>query len=105
MGTAPTRPTTEPPTLGCRGGRDTIPAGRHISLVVSTRITSSDMRDLVPGGFVFTHAVFWSVVAMVAVGTNAVAIILMIGLGAGTITEWLHALPDQLAQAVGVEAS
>lgn len=39
------------------------------------------MRDLVPGGYLFTHAVFWSVVGMVAVGTNAVAIILSIGLG------------------------
>ena len=39
------------------------------------------MRDLVPGGYVFTHLIFWSVVGMVAVGTNAVAIILSIGLG------------------------
>lgn len=39
------------------------------------------MRDLVPGGYIFTHAIFWTVVAMVAVGTNAVAIILSIGLG------------------------
>ena len=39
------------------------------------------MRDLVPGGYLFTHAVFWTVVGMVAVGTNAVAIILSIGLG------------------------
>jgi len=39
------------------------------------------MRDLVPGGYLFTHAVFWAVVAMVAVGTNAVAIMLTIGLG------------------------
>lgn len=38
------------------------------------------MRDLVPGGYLFTHVVFWSVVGMVAVGTNAVAIILSIGL-------------------------
>ncbi len=38
------------------------------------------MRDLVPGGYVFTHLIFWTVVAMVAVGTNAVAIILAIGL-------------------------
>lgn len=38
-------------------------------------------RNLVPGGYIFTHAVFWTVVAMVAVGTNAVAIILSIGLG------------------------
>ena len=39
------------------------------------------MRDLVPGGYLFTHAVFWTVVSLVAVGTNAVAIILSIGLG------------------------
>ena len=36
---------------------------------------------LVPGGYYFTHAIFWSVVGLVAVGTNAVAIILSIGLG------------------------
>ncbi len=39
------------------------------------------MIDLIPGGYVFTHLVFWSVVGMVAVGTNAVAIILLAGLG------------------------
>ncbi|MEQ1857259.1 MAG: hypothetical protein ABL963_12430 [Longimicrobiales bacterium] len=39
------------------------------------------MRDLVPGGYLFTHAVFWTVVSLVGVGTNAVAIILSIGLG------------------------
>ena len=39
------------------------------------------MRDLVPGGYVFTHVVFWAVIALVAVGTNAVAIILAVGLG------------------------
>ena len=39
------------------------------------------MRDLVPGGYLFTHAIFWTVVALVAVGTNAVAITLSIGLG------------------------
>ncbi len=39
------------------------------------------MRDLVPGGYIFTHAVFWSVIALVAVGTNAVAVILAVGLG------------------------
>jgi hypothetical protein len=38
------------------------------------------MRDLVPGGYLFTHAVFWTVVSLVAVGTNAVAIILSVGL-------------------------
>ncbi len=39
------------------------------------------MRDLVPGGYLFTHLVFWTVVAMVAVGTNTVAIILSVGIG------------------------
>lgn len=43
------------------------------------------MRDLVPGGYVFVHLIFWTVVGMVAVGTNAVAIILMIGLGVLTL--------------------
>lgn len=38
------------------------------------------MQGLLPGGYTFTHLIFWSVVAMVAVGTNAVAIILSIGL-------------------------
>lgn len=38
------------------------------------------MRDLVPGGYLFTHLIFWSVVALVAVGTNAVAIILSVGM-------------------------
>ena len=39
------------------------------------------MGDLLPGGYLFIHLVFWAVVGMVALGTNAVAIILMIGLG------------------------
>jgi hypothetical protein len=39
------------------------------------------MGNLVPGGYVFTHLIFWTVVGMVAVGTNAVAIILLVGLG------------------------
>lgn len=34
----------------------------------------------VPGGYTFTHLIFWSVVGLVAVGTNAVAIVLMTGL-------------------------
>ena len=38
------------------------------------------MSDLVPGGYLFTHAVFWVVVGMVAVGTTAVANILLVGL-------------------------
>ena len=39
------------------------------------------MGNLVPGGYVFIHLIFWTVVGMVAVGTNAVAIILLVGLG------------------------
>ncbi len=35
--------------------------------------------NFLPGGYTFTHIAFWTVVAMVAVGTNAVAIILSIG--------------------------
>jgi hypothetical protein len=37
------------------------------------------MRDLLPGGYLFTHLIFWSLVLMVAVGTNTVAIILSVG--------------------------
>ena len=36
--------------------------------------------DFLPGGYEFIHLVFWTVVAMVAVGTNIVPIILMVGL-------------------------
>jgi len=36
---------------------------------------------ILPGGYIFTHIVFWSVVGLVALGTNAVAIILVTGLG------------------------
>ena len=39
------------------------------------------MGGIVPGGYFFTHLIFWTVVGMVAVGTNAVAIILLVGLG------------------------
>ena len=38
------------------------------------------MGNLLPGGYTFTHMVFWTIVGMVAVGTNAVAIILVVGL-------------------------
>ena len=44
-----------------------------------TRAREEPMRDLVPGGYLFTHLVFWSVVALIAVGTNAVPIILSVG--------------------------
>jgi len=39
------------------------------------------MGNLLPGGYTFTHLVFWTVVGMVAVGTNIVPIILAVGLG------------------------
>ena len=38
-------------------------------------------RGPLPGGYNFTHLVFWSVLALVAVGTNAVAIMLSVGAG------------------------
>ena len=37
--------------------------------------------DLLPGGYNFTHFVFWTVATLVLIGTNAVAIMLSIGLG------------------------
>jgi hypothetical protein len=36
--------------------------------------------DLLPGGYNFTHLVFWFVATLVLIGTNAVAIMLAIGL-------------------------
>lgn len=36
--------------------------------------------DFLPGGYEFTHLVFWTVAGLVVVGTNAVAIILSVGL-------------------------
>jgi len=36
--------------------------------------------NLLPGGYTFTHMVFWAVIALVAVGTNAVPIILSVGI-------------------------
>ncbi len=43
--------------------------------------TSKSTDSLLPGGYNFTHAAFWTVVALVAIGTNAVAIMLSIGAG------------------------
>lgn len=36
--------------------------------------------NFLPGGYNFIHVVFWSVVGLVAVGTNVVGIILSVGL-------------------------
>jgi hypothetical protein len=38
------------------------------------------MTELVPGGYLFTHLVFWTAVGMVAIGTSVVPIILSVGL-------------------------
>lgn len=48
--------------------------------VDTPRLKRGEMRDLVPGGYLFIHGVFWSVVGLVALGTNAVAIMLSVGL-------------------------
>lgn len=39
------------------------------------------MFDLIPGGYLFTHLIFWTVVSMVAVGTQLMAVVLGLGLG------------------------
>jgi hypothetical protein len=36
---------------------------------------------MLPGGYNFIHLVFWTVVAMVAIGTNLIPIILSAGIG------------------------
>ncbi len=41
--------------------------------------TEKSTDNLLPGGYNFAHAAFWTVLVLVAVGTNAVAIILSIG--------------------------
>lgn len=41
--------------------------------------TEKSIDNLLPGGYNFAHAAFWTVLVLVAVGTNAVAIILGIG--------------------------
>jgi len=50
-----------------------------LQYAVLTRADEEIMRDLVPGGYLFTHMVFWSVVALIGIGTQAVAIILSVG--------------------------
>jgi hypothetical protein len=36
---------------------------------------------MLPGGYDFIHLIFWIIVAMVAVGTNLMPIVLSVGLG------------------------
>jgi hypothetical protein len=36
---------------------------------------------MLPGGYDFTHLVFWTVVTMVAIGTNLMPIALSVGIG------------------------
>lgn len=59
--------------------------------------TAKSNSNLLPGGYNFTHAAFWSVVGLVAVGTNAVAIMLSIGAGL-LILETLKGLRDWRAR-------
>jgi len=66
-------------------------AGDRLKATITERRQEGLMSELVPGGYVFTHLVFWTVVAMVAVGTNAVAIILMVGLGMMTLESFRKA--------------
>lgn len=47
----------------------------HVSLVPTRKSTD----NLLPGGYNLAHAGFWTVLILVAVGTNAVAIMLSIG--------------------------
>ena len=54
--------------------------GPHISAFRRPPQPNPAMRALVPGGYLFTHLMFWAVIGLVAVGTNAVAIILSVGL-------------------------
>ena len=42
--------------------------------------SSKSIDNVLPGGYNFAHAAFWTVLVMVAIGTNAVAIMLSIGL-------------------------
>ena len=41
--------------------------------------THKSTDNLLPGGYNLTHVAFWTVLALVAVGTNAVGIMLSIG--------------------------
>lgn len=68
-------------SAGGESGGDTPGATAHISPTSLRPQWILSMRELVPGGYLFTHLVFWSVIGLVAVGTNAVAIILSVGLG------------------------
>ncbi len=55
----------------------------HVEQAVTAGLvpTAKSNSNLLPGGYNFTHVAFWSVVGLVAVGTNAVAIMLLLGAG------------------------
>lgn len=84
----------EPETHEEEGDAHAPPAGRSDAGLVPTAKSNS---NLLPGGYNFTHAAFWSVVGLVAVGTNAVAIMLSIGAGL-LILETLKGLRDWRAR-------
>jgi hypothetical protein len=56
---------------------------RPFRAIIFGRIEHSTPRIMptIPGGYTFSHLIFWTVVSLVAVGTNAMAIILSFGLG------------------------
>lgn len=54
---------------------DHVEDAAHVSLVPTHKSTD----NLLPGGYNLAHAGFWTVLILVAVGTNAVAIMLSIG--------------------------
>ena len=56
-------------------------AETHVAETASVAGVAPALPGPLPGGYNFTHLVFWSVVGLVAVGTNAVAIILSFGAG------------------------
>ena len=55
--------------------------GEHAEVSYAGLVPTAKSTDnLLPGGYNFVHGAFWTVVVLVAIGTNAVAIMLSIGL-------------------------
>ena len=64
------------------GDEEYADAGDHAEDVTHASLvpTAKSNDNLLAGGYNFTHGAFWTVVVLVAIGTNAVAIMLSIGL-------------------------
>ena len=54
------------------------PSQGHFTAILNSTF-EDDRMNLLPGGYTFSHIVFWTVVALVMVGTNLVPIVLSIG--------------------------